>query len=328
MLFYLPIALTALATTLYHIAQKSIVPGVHPMVSLVITYATQPRLGGRERDDRAAARVSRRRRLSGAPGGATRGGVAQVPGGTGPRRPAVASASASCTAWSTARRSSGPGFPSGNCALVAYTPLATTVAPRLAHTGRSAYPPSMRDWDVLDGLPEIPTAATPLVESLTPARSSSPTGPASPWRRPGGVASLGRRDASCPRPPRPAALAECPGARGGESRPAGGRSVLPLGGVRDPAAFLARERDPWRVQCLAHARGSAADRTDVGGEALHDPVLHVPLRHVRHRARGLRAHAVRGRGRVCREGISHAGDIRARDSGRGGRPGSLGARAS
>src|SRR5207248_9961508 len=40
MLFYLPIALTALATTLYHIAQKSIVPGVHPMVPLVITYAT------------------------------------------------------------------------------------------------------------------------------------------------------------------------------------------------------------------------------------------------------------------------------------------------
>jgi drug/metabolite transporter (DMT)-like permease len=40
MLFYLPIALTALATTLYHIAQKSIAPGVHPMVSLVVTYAT------------------------------------------------------------------------------------------------------------------------------------------------------------------------------------------------------------------------------------------------------------------------------------------------
>lgn len=38
--FYLPIALTAVATTLYHIAQKSIVPGVHPMVSLVVTYAT------------------------------------------------------------------------------------------------------------------------------------------------------------------------------------------------------------------------------------------------------------------------------------------------
>src|SRR5947208_12405980 len=40
MLFSLPIPLTALATSLYHIAQKSIVPGVHPMVSLVITYAT------------------------------------------------------------------------------------------------------------------------------------------------------------------------------------------------------------------------------------------------------------------------------------------------
>jgi drug/metabolite transporter (DMT)-like permease len=38
--FYLPIALTALATTLYHIAQKSIVPSVHPMVSLVVTYGT------------------------------------------------------------------------------------------------------------------------------------------------------------------------------------------------------------------------------------------------------------------------------------------------
>ncbi len=35
MLFYLPIALTALATTLYHVAQKAIAPGVHPMVSLV-----------------------------------------------------------------------------------------------------------------------------------------------------------------------------------------------------------------------------------------------------------------------------------------------------
>src|SRR2546428_1256138 len=40
MLFSLPIALTALATTLYHVAQKAIAPGVHPMVSLVITYAT------------------------------------------------------------------------------------------------------------------------------------------------------------------------------------------------------------------------------------------------------------------------------------------------
>ena len=40
MLFYLPIVLTALATTLYHVAQKSIPPGVPPMVSLVVTYAT------------------------------------------------------------------------------------------------------------------------------------------------------------------------------------------------------------------------------------------------------------------------------------------------
>ena len=40
MLFYVPIALTALATTLYHIAQKSIPTAVHPMVSLVITYTT------------------------------------------------------------------------------------------------------------------------------------------------------------------------------------------------------------------------------------------------------------------------------------------------
>ena len=40
MLFYLPIVLTAIATTLYHVAQKSIPPMVHPMVSLVVTYAT------------------------------------------------------------------------------------------------------------------------------------------------------------------------------------------------------------------------------------------------------------------------------------------------
>src|SRR5439155_15715622 len=158
--FYLPIALTALATTLYPIAQKSIVPGVHPMVSLVITYATQPRLGGRERDDRAAARVGRRRRLSGAPGGATRGGVAHVPGWQGPRRPALGSASASCTAWSTARSSSGPGFPSGNCELVAYTPLATTVAPRLANSGRRPWS-TAREWaapcPVTIGTPTLPT---------------------------------------------------------------------------------------------------------------------------------------------------------------------------
>src|SRR5438093_5289100 len=44
--------------------------------------------------------------------------------------------SASRTARSTAARSSGPAFPSGNWALVAYTPPATTVAPMLANRGR------------------------------------------------------------------------------------------------------------------------------------------------------------------------------------------------
>src|SRR6266480_4152786 len=40
MLFYLPIALTALATTLYHIAQKSIAPGVHPLFSFTTIFRT------------------------------------------------------------------------------------------------------------------------------------------------------------------------------------------------------------------------------------------------------------------------------------------------
>ena len=39
---YLPIVLTALATTLYHVAQKSIPAGANPIVSLVITYLTAP----------------------------------------------------------------------------------------------------------------------------------------------------------------------------------------------------------------------------------------------------------------------------------------------
>src|SRR5256885_1390938 len=46
-----------------------------------------------------------------------------------------------------------------------------------------AKPTRLRDLDVLDGLPEIPTTAGRLVESLTPARSYPPAGPASPWRR-------------------------------------------------------------------------------------------------------------------------------------------------
>src|SRR2546425_36167 len=184
-----------------------------------------------------------------------------------PGAPAVARASASATARSTASSSSRPGLPSANCWLVAYTPLAITVAPRLANSGRipwstesewaapcpvtigtptlpirqscgsrskkslsrplyvarytgvpattirarvatssaamtvglvprpssgsagsaarstswvvapraasraSAYSTSMRDLDVVDGLPEIPTATRSLVESLTPPRS-------------------------------------------------------------------------------------------------------------------------------------------------------------
>src|SRR5213082_1629974 len=51
--------------------------------------------------------------------------------------PALASATASRTARSTAARSSAAGVPSANCSLVAYTPCATTVAPMLANSGRS-----------------------------------------------------------------------------------------------------------------------------------------------------------------------------------------------
>src|SRR3989454_2039361 len=188
----------------------------------------------------------------------------------------------------------------------------------------SAYSTSIRDLDELDGLPEIPTAAGPRLESFTSARSRCTRRPASPWRRPGGVASLWRRDATGSRPPSPAALAERPRARGCEPRPARGRPVLRLERVRDPAALLARERDRGGVQRLAHARRTAAERRDVGGEAVHDPVLHVPLRDVRHRPRDLRAHAVRGR--VCGPRIPHADDLLARGSGRRDRPGSLGTR--
>jgi len=67
-------------------------------------------------------------------------------------------------------------------------------------------------------------------------------------------------------------------ARGGESRPARRRAVLRLDRIRDPAAVLGGKRDRGRVQHLAYARGTAAGRCDVGGEAVHDPVLHVPLR--------------------------------------------------
>src|SRR6266536_761329 len=197
------------------------------------------------------------------------------------------------------------------------------VAPSAASCAR-AYSTSRRDLDVADGLPEIPTAAKPRVESLTPARFYSPAGPATPWRRPGRVASLWRRDATCSRPPSPAALAQRSRAGGGEPRPACGRPVLRLERIRHAAALLARKRHRGRVQPLAHAPGTAAGRGDVGGEAVHDPVLHVPLRHVRHRARSLRAHAVRGW--VYGERIPDAGDVRPRGADRGDRPGRLGTR--
>src|SRR5436309_3567257 len=148
----------------------------------------------------------------------------------------------------------------------------------------SAYSTSIRDLDELDGLPEIPTAARPRVASVTTA---------SPWRHPASVASLWHRDAPGPRPPAPAAL---------------------LGG----------KRDRRRVQRLAHARRTAADRRDVGGEAVHNPVLHVPLRDVRNRSRNLRAHALRARG--CGPRIPHADDVLACGSGRRDRPRRLGAR--
>jgi uncharacterized membrane protein len=40
MAFYFPIILTALATAVYHIAQKSIAPSANPLVSLAMTYLT------------------------------------------------------------------------------------------------------------------------------------------------------------------------------------------------------------------------------------------------------------------------------------------------
>src|SRR5437764_7848374 len=176
----------------------------------------------------------------------------------------------------------------------------SVTAPRAASRA-SAYSTSIRDLDELDGLPEIPTAAGPRLESFTSARSRGTRRPASPWRRPGSVASLWRRDATHPRPLAPAALAERRGARGREPRPARGRPVLRLERVRHPAALLARERDRGRVQRLAHARRTAAERRDVGGEAVHDPVLHLPLRDVRYSSRNLRALDFRGRG--CGPGI-------------------------
>src|SRR5712691_11433935 len=80
------------------------------------------------------------------------------------------------------------------------------VAPRAASCAR-AYSTSMRDLDVLDGLPEIPTAGRRLAASpplhIVVHLDVAPTGP-----------------------PSSAALAQRPGARGGESRPPRRRPVL------------------------------------------------------------------------------------------------------
>ncbi|MGE5204878.1 MAG: EamA family transporter [Chlamydiota bacterium] len=40
MIFYLPLLLTVGATTLYHIAQKSVSPQVNPMLSVTVNYVT------------------------------------------------------------------------------------------------------------------------------------------------------------------------------------------------------------------------------------------------------------------------------------------------
>ena len=40
MIFYLPIVLAALATALYHVAQKAVPQQVNPMLSLVVNYTT------------------------------------------------------------------------------------------------------------------------------------------------------------------------------------------------------------------------------------------------------------------------------------------------
>src|SRR5439155_379230 len=255
----------ALATTLYHIAQKSIVPGVHPMVSLVITYATSlvaclvvvPFAPGgttfaRSLKDlnwatyvvglsivgvelaillayRAGWRIfplgpscgSRSKQSLSSPLYVAR--YTAVPAAT--MRARVAASSAAVTVGLVPRPSS------GSAGSVARS-TSWVLAPRAA-SRPSAYSTSRRVLDVADGLPEIPTAARPLVASLTPPRSCSPAGRASPWRRRPCVATLWRRDATCPRPPSLAAVAERPRARGSEPRPARGRPVFRLDRIRD-----------------------------------------------------------------------------------------------
>src|SRR5437762_12409697 len=176
--------------------------------------------------------------------------------------------------------------------------MSSARAPRAASRA-SAYSTSTRDLEVAAGLPESPTTARLLLTVPTRARSSGAAGPASPWRRRVEPASFPYRDATRPhtdtvrRRGRPAPVAERPRAGGGEFGAAGRGVVLRLERVRDPAALLGRKRDRGGTQRAAHAVGAAGQSPDLGGEGGYDPFLHLPLRHVHHRARSVRAHAVR-----------------------------------
>src|SRR2546430_3512897 len=206
-------------------------------------------------------------------------------------RARVAAASAAATAGSEPRPSSAS---PGNAARS----MSSARAPRAASRA-SAYSTNTRDLEVAAGLPESPTTARLLLTLLTRARSSGAAGPASPWRRRVEPASFPYRDATQPhadairRRGRPAPVAERPRAGGSESRAARRRVVLRLECIRDPAALLGRERDRGGLQRAAHAVGAAGQSPHLGGEGGNDPFLHLPLRHVHHRARRVRAHAVR-----------------------------------
>src|SRR6059058_1318431 len=206
-------------------------------------------------------------------------------------RARVAAASAAATAGSEPRPSSAS---PGNVARS----MSSARAPRAASRA-NAYSTSTRDLEVAAGLPESPTAARLLLTLLTRARSSGAAGPASPWRRSVEPASFPCRDATQPhadtvrRRGRPAPVAERPRAGGGEFGAAGRGVVLRLERVRDPAALLGRKRDRGGIQRAAHAVGAAGQSLDLGGEGGYDPFLHLPLRHVHHRPRPVRAHTRR-----------------------------------
>src|SRR2546421_9231290 len=233
-------------------------------------------------------------------------------------RAPLAAASAAATAGPDPRPN---GAPPGNAARSMSSARAPPAASRA-----SAYSTSTRDLEVAAGLPESPTTARLLLTLLTRARSSGAAGPASPWRCRVEPASFPYRDAPEPSAhsvrgrSRPAPVAERPRAGGGESGAAGRGVVLRLERVRDPAALLGRERDRGGIQRAAHAVGAAGQSPDLGGESRYDPFLHLPLRHVHHRARRVRAHAVRRGARARFPGPEHV-------SPRGARRGDLARRA-